>query len=200
MNTESKFTKGQEVWVKARIGEDPNPDRDGEIEVHINRGWDTDDLSFALPSDIRTTEQILQEHGASDPQTKSAEYTPDFANTLKAGDTVKLVERWGRRPSKLEFMGALGFKLNGTYIVEESEDYEYDVRITNGNEYYYVPFIFLDLVEPAPKYKLVENTREYQIYDTQKRQTKASFSNEIYTFEEVQAECDRLNQKDQDND
>lgn len=67
MNTESKFTTGQEVWLKVII-ENPKLDCDGDIGVIRRYRGGEKILTFASASDIRTTEQILQEHGASAPQ------------------------------------------------------------------------------------------------------------------------------------
>lgn len=303
------FTSEQEVWVKARIAGNPIPDRDGEIKIYTTNSWDNYGEHYVLSSEIRTTEQIMQEYGASSPQHKAIKYeytmtlngdfaiyqvikytateteamkelnrlnreashfakeTPqnavlpdqnaeltdqnaecwvrakyiekndfgnlielndgslnkrthiqdsdlhftkpqtqeiiftehDFANTLKEGDTVKLVERWGRTPYNLGSRIAEGFELNGIYIVTKGEDGEFYVRITNGNKNYFVPFIFLDLVEPAPepapRFKINEDTVYYYIIDAEKRYS-AIYSKRCYTLEEVQAECERLKQKE----
>lgn len=246
------FTKGQEVWLKAII-ETGVIHSDGDIGFTVKSVSNKNILHYCLSSEVRTTEQLLLDHGASTPQNnlestfeetknesmknwewddedeawlpktanvggetphnaeQDAEPTtiltetetvtePDRTRKFRKGDKVKRREEllFGRDLSGFHPLLPHG----ETLIVETDEDSDGAVGIFYGGLLRYVSFLILDLVEPAPekKYKLVEKTREYQIYDTQKGQTKASFSNEIYTFEEVQAECARLNQKDQDDE
>lgn len=59
MNTENQYKEEQEVWVK-HIIINPNLDKDGEIQLkrHYKGGYIT---VYALPSEIRTTEQIWKD-------------------------------------------------------------------------------------------------------------------------------------------
>lgn len=204
MNTENQFKKGQEVWVKASVLI-PELNNDDQIYLRFvepRYEWDKN-VHEGL---VYTTEQILQEHGASAPQTKSAEYTPDFVNKLQVGDKVQLVERWGRKPNIIGTRDGYGFELNGIYFVKESEDYENDVCITNGDEYCYVPFIFLDLVEPAPGPKyFIEERHAYPAYIINygtpvSRKFVAHLNPDYVTLAEAQEFCNILDQKDQDNE
>lgn len=153
-------------------------------ETERLKDWEWDD-------EIREWKPKTANVGGETPQ--EAELTePDSTRKLEKGDNVRIVEYDGRIPTLETFM------VGDIYEVATEEDVYGDVYLFDeiSGRHEIVPWIFLELVELARKYKLFEKMGEYQIYDTQQGRTKASFSKEIYTFEEVQAECARLNQKE----
>lgn len=191
--SENKFTKGQdaelpapnaECWIRAKYIEKNNFENlveifDGLVNKHVH----------IQDSDLHFTK----------PQTQGVAFTePNFTNKLKVGDKVQLVERWGRKPKDLEYMQEYGIVLNGTYIVDKVEDSDFDVRIKHGDNYWYVSFIFLKLVEPAQKYWLSETDKTYSIYyrgEKDKLLVAMSLRKDLYTLAEAQEQCDKLNRK-----
>lgn len=63
MKRESKFTKDQKVWIKATVYKS-KLDADGDIELRIAKKYDggSPRTTYANPSEIRTTEEIWNEH------------------------------------------------------------------------------------------------------------------------------------------
>lgn len=189
------FTAGQEVWIKAII-DDPEPNIDGDIKFRRRHHWGRV-YGFVHPSEIRTSEQILQEHGASVPQN-----APDRTRKFKKGDKVRLVERDGRKPQEYKHSG---FELNKVYTVATDEDIVNEVFLVDehNTERFLVSWNFLDLVEPAPKYWVHESPKTYSIYYKGKRGeviTAMLLRKDIYTLEEALEFCNNLNVKDQNND
>lgn len=226
MNTESEFTKGQEVWVKATI-EDKSIHKDNSWFVFVKGG----DFAHVPEDGIRTTEQIILENTTMDSPTMYRFFDPvygaenakiasrnaeqnakpttisntetvteyDRTRRFKKGDKVRLVERWGRPPREEGLFESWAFEPNKVYEVLKDEEYN-EVELTNGEYSWDYPFYFLDLVEPAPepKYWLHESPKTYSIY--YKGQfgrviTAMLMQKELYTLEEAQEQCDKLNQK-----
>lgn len=127
---------------------------------------------------------------------------PDHTRKFQKGDKVQIVERDGRTPWLND-----GFILNGYYTVCENEDINGDVCLHDETrcEFFAISWFFLDLVEtaPEPKYWLHESPKTYSIY--YKGQfgrviTAMLMQKDLYTLEEAQEQCDKLNRKEQDND
>lgn len=208
MNTENQFTKGQEVWVKAIIV-DKKEDFDWGIEIS-RRTISGSICGFTHPNEIRTTEQIcaevikeeeerLKNIGIAPPS--DGQNANDRTRPFRERDKVRVVERWGRPLKDQEDFEDWGFKLNEVYEVAEDEDCDNEVKLKNGEHYWCFPFYVLDLVEPAPepKYWLHESPKTYSIY--YKGQfgrviTAMLMQKDLYTLEEAQEQCDKLNQKD----
>ena len=237
------FTKGQEVWVKAII-ENPEPDYEWGIKFSRRcqggRIW-----GFTHPSEIRTTEQLVQEYGASSPlkyeytrtlngdfaiyqvikytateteamkelnrlNREGQHFTPetpqnaeviDHTRKLREGDKVEIVERDGRIPWVTD-----GFEIGGHYLVSGEDKYgEVTLYDKSRCEFFTTSWIFLDLIEPAPepKYWLHESPKTYSIY--YKGQfgrviTAMLMQKDLYTLDEAQEQCDKLNEKDENDD
>ena len=71
------FTKGQEVWIPARIA-NPKPDSDGDIRLYITSTLDVDWEPYCHPSKIRTTEQIILENTTMDSPTMYRFFDPVY--------------------------------------------------------------------------------------------------------------------------
>lgn len=80
MNTESEFTKGQEVWVKSKVKSTRTNDL-GDIFIGFKALCD-EKWTYVAEDSVYTTEQILQEYGALAPQP----ITPLFTITLPLPD------------------------------------------------------------------------------------------------------------------
>lgn len=190
----AELCEGDECWVKAKL-QDPQPDRDGDYRVLIENNFTGEERVFVRPEHIRF----------SDPTHSTAVITfvkTDRTRKFRKGDKVRLVERWGRTP----WLNCSNLELGETYTVyadEEVEDEEIYLEVYDNSEGI-SPF-FLDLVEPTPepKYWLHESPKTYSIY--YKGQfgrviTAMLMQKDLYTLEEAQEQCEKLNKKEQNND
>lgn len=183
------FTKYQKVWVKAEI--DEQSEIDADVWCVNTKDENEDNFPFyTSKSEIRTTAQILQEHGALAPQN-----TQDRTRPFRERDKVRIVERDARKPDLLP-----GFDCGKIYEVRDDEGCHGDVCLKNpiyDNEDLYIPWFFLDLVEeaPNPRFIVIEDieNKEYKIFDREQKITVSTYLMNYHALRYINRQCDILN-------
>lgn len=241
-NKTPTFKHRQEVWVKATII---------DKSIYGDNMWFTlvagGDYDHIPEEEIRTTEQIVQEHGASSPQHNATKYeytithNGDFAvyKVMKyAATETEAIEERNRlnreaqhvtkqqtqeiilnepdptrkfkKGDKAQRRKTLeGRDLRKTcpqlpfdeiLTVLEDENEAWNIKVKWGDKTAYGGFVYFELVEPAPepKYWVKESTLCYYINYKGADDciyTALYMNKDLYTLEEAQQECDRLNRE-----